>query len=47
MNFSFNLAFAQDKWLSLLSLISLIFEDAGSSLELSVSEQVKIKVCIH
>lgn len=47
MNFSFNLAFAQDKWLSLLSLISLIFEAVGSSLQWSVSEQLKIKVCIR
>lgn len=47
MNFSFNLPFAQDKWLSLFSLISLIFEASGSSLELSVSEQLQIKVCIH
>lgn len=42
MNSSFNLAFAQDKWLSLPSLTSLtenvpLFKAVGSSLELSVS----------
>lgn len=52
MKSSFNLAFALDKWLSLPSSTSLIenaslFEAMGSSLALSVSGRLKIKVCVH
>jgi len=52
MNSSFKLAFAQDKWFSLPSPTSLtenisLFKAVGSSLELSVSGQLKIKVSIH
>lgn len=52
MDSSFSLAFAQDKWWCLPSLTSLsenisLFKASVSSLEVPVSGQPRIEVCMH